>query len=151
MPTINQLSAVDSVVSSDQIPIYSNENGDARKTSVSNLAKFLSTSVTSTDNLITQYFATSTSGFTVNVNDANNSIWLVLTPTATMAAGTIKLPAVANCVNKQEILVCTMQTITSLTVNANGASIIGAPSTLTAGTFFKIRFDGVTSTWYRVG
>jgi hypothetical protein len=53
--------------------------------------------------------------------------------------------------DKQEILVNTTQAITALTINANGATIVGAPTTLAAGGFFRLRFDGVLDTWYRVG
>ena len=77
MTTINQLSAVDAVISSDQIPIYSSTNGDARKASVATLGAYLSTQVTFLDGMITQYFAPSSTGFTATINDAANSIWLV--------------------------------------------------------------------------
>jgi len=45
MPTINRLSAVDSVASSDQIPIYSSDNGDARKASMSVIKEFMNEGV----------------------------------------------------------------------------------------------------------
>ena len=151
MPTINQLSAVDAVVSSDQMPIYSSENGDARKASLATLAKYLATQVTSVDDMITQYFAPSATGFTATITDGPNSIWLVLTPTAGFAAGTIKLPTVSNCVDRQEVLINTTQGVTTLTINGNGSTVTGAPTTLAAGAYFKLRFDGVTDTWYRVG
>ena len=151
MPTINQLSSVDAVVSSDQIPVYSSENGDARKASLAVIAKYLATQVTSVDNMITRYFAPSATGFTATITDGPNSIWLVLTPTAGFAAGTIKLPTMTNCVDRQEILVNTKQAVTALTINGNGATVTGAPTTLAAGAYFKLRFDGVTDTWYRVG
>lgn len=44
MPTINQLTSVDTVVASDQFPIYSSANGDARKSSMTTLVNFLQTS-----------------------------------------------------------------------------------------------------------
>lgn len=151
MPTINQLSAVDAVVSSDQVPIYSSENGDARKASMAVLAAFVKTLITSVDDMITQYFAPSATAFTATVTDGSNSIWLVLTPTGAFAAGTIKLPAVANCVDRQEVLVNCTQAVTALTVNGNGATVTGAPTTLAANGYFRLRFDAVTDTWYRVG
>jgi hypothetical protein len=151
MATINQLSAVDAVVSSDQIPIYSSNNGDARKASLATVAKYLSTQTSFVDGMITQYAAPSATGFTVNILDGVNSVWLVLTPTTALAAGTIKLPTVTNCVDKQEILINTTQAITTLTINSSGASVTGAPTTLAANAFFKLRFEGVTDTWYRIG
>lgn len=151
MPTINQLTAVDQVVSSDQVPIYSSENGDARKASMATLLAFFSGQITANDDKITQYAAPSATGFTVTINNDSQSVWLVLTPTGTFAAGTLTLPAVANCVDRQEILVNSTQTVTALTISGNGATVTGAPTTIAANGFFRLRFDDVTNTWYRVG
>ncbi len=151
MPTINQLSSLDTVSSSDQVPVYSNEQGDARKASMATIAKFLKTLMTSSDNMVTQYAAPSATGFTVQVQDGPDNIWLVLTPTGGMSSGMIKMPYVTNALDRQEILVTTSQTITALTVNANYANTVGAPSTLAAGEYFRMRFEAVTDTWYRVG
>jgi hypothetical protein len=151
MPTINQLTAVDQVVSSDQVPIYSSENGDARKASMATLLAFFSGQITANDDKITQYAAPSATAFNVQLNNDVNSIWLVLTPTGTLAAGTLTLPAVANCVDRQEILVNSTQTVTALTIAGNGATVTGAPTTIAANGFFRLRFDDVTNTWYRVG
>jgi hypothetical protein len=115
------------------------------------VASFLSGSITATDQFVTQYAAPSTTGFTVNILNANNSVWLVLTTTGTLAAGTILLPSVANCVDRQEILVNTTNSVTSLTVGGNGATVTGAPTTLAANAFFRLKFDAVMDVWYRVG
>jgi len=151
MPTINQLNAVSQLSISDLVAIYSSSNGDARKASLDTLATFIKSLITVSDDKITQYSAPSATGFSVQINNDSDSIWLVLTPTAGFAAGTLVLPAVANCVDKQEILVNSTQAITTLTVNGNGATVTGAPTTLAANGFFRLRFDGVTKTWYRVG
>lgn len=151
MPTINQLTAVDQVVSSDQVPIYSSENGDARKASMATLLAFFAGQITANDDKVTQYSAPSATGFTTTINNGSNSIWLVLTPTGGFAAGTLVLPALASCVDRQEILVNCTQSITALTINGNGATVTGAPTTLAANAFFRLRFDNVTNTWYRVG
>jgi len=47
MPTINQLSAVDTLSVQDQVPIYSVAQGDGRKFSLSTLVSFLSTAFAS--------------------------------------------------------------------------------------------------------
>ena len=151
MTTINALTAVDAVVSSDAVPIYSSANGDARKASMATLLAFFSGLITANDDKQTQYAAPSATAFNVQLTNAGNSLWLVLTPTGTFATGTLTLPAVANCVDRQEILINTTQTITALTVAANGATVTGAPTTLAANGFFRLRFDDVTNTWYRVG
>lgn len=151
MPTINQLSSVSSVAAGDQVPIYSQGQGDARKASMAVLAAFIQSLLTAADDKITQYAAPSATGFTVTLTDDATSRWLVLTPVAGYAAGTIKLPAVANAVDKQEVLVNCTQAITALTMDGNGATVTGAPTALTANEFFRLRFEGVTKTWYRVG
>ncbi len=151
MPTINQLSAVDEVVSSDQVPIYSSENGDARKASMAVLLAFFKGQITANDDKLTQYAAPSATGFTVTINNDSLSVWLILTPVAGYAAGTLTLPAVANCVDRQEVLVNTTQAVTTLTIAGNGATVTGAPTTLAANAYFRLRFDAVTKTWYRVG
>jgi len=151
MPTINQLSSVDTVSGSDLFPLFSQSNGDARKVSATNLSTFIQSNITSIDDKLTQYSAPNATGFSVSVNNSSLNVWLVLTPAAGYAAGTIIMPAVANCVDKQELLVNSTQAITTLTVSANGSTLSGAPTTLAANGFFRLRFDGVTHTWYRVG
>jgi hypothetical protein len=151
MTTINQLSAVDLVSSSDQVPIYSSTNGDARKASMSVIKEYMQEGITAADDKITQYAAPLT-GTTVQVTDDSDSIWLILTPAGTLAALTIKVPTLANSVDKQEILVNCTQIITSLTVDDNDTTVVGAPTTLAAANaFFRLRFDEVLSTWYRIG
>ena len=151
MSTINQLTAVDKVISSDQVLIYSSDNGDTRKASINIIAAFIKTLISAVDNKNTQYSQPSATGFTITIADAGNSIWLIVTPLTGYAAGTIVLPAVANCVDKQEILVNSTQAVTTLTINANGSTVLGAPTTLAANAFFRLRFDAVMKTWYRVG
>lgn len=151
MPQINQLAAVDQVQSGDQVPIYSAANGDARKASLSLLKTFFQEGITAADDKITQFAAPSATGFSIQVNNNSDSVWLVLTPTAGFAAGTLVLPAVANCVDRQEVLVNCTQAVTALTVSGNGSTVTGAPTTLAANAFFRLRFTAVSNTWYRVG
>lgn len=47
MATINQLSAVDAVTASDQVPLWSSSQGDSRKFSLTTLVTFLSTAFSS--------------------------------------------------------------------------------------------------------
>ena len=151
MPTINELNAVTQVSGSDLLPVFSQSNGDARKLSLTNFATWLSGQMTNSNNLVTQYAAPSSGGFTVQVQDASNSVWLILTPTGTLGSGLIKLPAKASSIDQQELLVNSTNEVTALTFDGNGSTVTGAPSTLAAGGFFRLRYDAVTSTWYRVG
>lgn len=151
MPTINRLSAVDSLSGSDLIPVYSQENGDARKASLNLLSEFIQSQITASDDKRTQYAAPAASGFSVSIVGTGDNVWLILTPLAGYAAGTIVLPEVSTVLDKQELLVNTTQAVNALTITANGATVIGAPTALLAGDFFRLRFDAVLDTWYRVG
>ena len=151
MTTINRLSALDELVSADLLPVYSSANGDARKASMSVIKEYIEDGLTAADDKVTQYEAPSATGFTVTVTDSSASAWLLLTPAGAYANGTIILPAVANCVDRQEILVTSTQAITALVVDGNGATVTGGPSTMAQNGFFTLRFDTVASTWYRVG
>lgn len=154
MPTINQLSAVDEVSAADQLPVWSTENGDTRRAALSVVLAYIQDNLTSAGAMMTQYFAPSATGFSVTINPLvdGQSVLLLLTPAATYAAGTITLPALAECEDGQEVLVTCTQIVTALTVSGNGATVNGAPTTLaSANSFFKLRFDGVFDAWYRVG
>jgi len=100
----------------------------------------------------TQYASPSATGFSVSITNSSVNTHLILTPTAGYAAGTIVLPAVANCIDKQEVLVNCTQQVTALTVNGNGAvAVTGEPTSLGADDFFRLKYDLLTQTWYRVG
>jgi len=156
MPTINQLSATDSVTAGDLLAAYIQSAGDARKVSVTTLLAYMQANLTFTAAGIaafeTQYAAPSATGFTVPFTDSSANTHLILTPTAGYAAGTITLPAVANCIDKQEVLVNCTQQVTTLTVDGNGAvAVTGEPASLGADDFFRLKYDLTTQTWYRVG
>jgi hypothetical protein len=151
MPTINQLSTVDDLSGGDLFPVYVSANGDARKVSATNLRDFVLSNASVTDDKITQYAAPSSTGFTVSILNGSESVWLILLPTGGFAAGTIVLPALAVCVDKQEVLVNCTQAVSSLTINGNGATVTGAPTSLSTNGFFRLRFDGLAKVWYRVG
>lgn len=146
MTYINQLSTAAPLNASDQVPLYSSPNGDARKTSLTALAAFLQTLLAAPGVPATQYASPNATGFTVTIAPASTgaSVWLLLTPVAGYAAGTIVLPA---GVDGQEVRVSCTQAVTTLTVS--GGTINGAPTTLAANGFFSLRYDGVNASWYR--
>lgn len=158
MPRINQLSAVDKINMGDLFVIYATGNGDARKAAASVLLQFMQ------DNLefpggfgsyTTQYSSPSATNFNIAISDGgdnNSNVHLILTPTAGYADGAITLPPVAGLTDKQEVLVNCTQQVTAFVVNANGATAVtGAPTSLGADDFFRLKYDEATSTWYRVG
>lgn len=151
---ISQLSSVDDLTASDLLAVWVAANSDTRKASLSTLLTFLQANLTAPGDDMTQYFAPAATGFSVTVTPSTDgeNVYLLMTPVAGYAAGTIVLPPVANCVDGQQVLVSTTQAVTTLTVSGNGATAVnGAPATMAANAFFRLRFDGVFQSWYRVG
>ncbi|MCK5600587.1 hypothetical protein KAR91_01890 [Candidatus Pacearchaeota archaeon] len=155
MPEINQLTAVDTVVDSDLVPIYANSNGDARKAAMSVILAYMQANLSFSESGIsytTQYAAPSATDFSVQVTDGSANIHLILMPVAGYADGEIVLPAVGNVVDKQEVLVNCTQAVTTLVVDGNGAvAVTGEPSGLSANDFFRLKYDLTVQSWYRVG
>lgn len=145
MATINQLSSTSALSGGDTLPVYKQDQGDARKASITTLMDYVNANVqTVTQN--TQYAAPAATGFSVTVNTGN--VWLILAPVSTYAAGAIVLPTGAS--DKDTVTVNCTQIVTSLTVSS-GATVVGAPTTLAANDFFTMRYDAATSSWYRIG
>ena len=61
------------------------------------------------------------------------------------------LPGADDRTDKQEVTLHTVQALSSLTVDGNGATVNGAPASLAANGFFRLRFDAQSVAWYRVG
>jgi len=75
-------------------------------------------------------------GFTI----APNASCVVLKPAGTLATGTITLPL--NPSDGQRFSICSTQTQTALTVNANtGDAVVGGPSALVANTPVVMRYS----------
>jgi hypothetical protein len=154
MTQINQLTATDTLTAGDLMPVFKQSNGDARKAAMSVLLAYIEDNLSSdsVSQFATQYSAPSATGFTVAITDSSANTHLILTPVAGYAAGTITLPAVANCIDKQEFLVNCTQQLVSLTVDGNGATAVtGAPTAFAVNDYFRLKYDINTLSWYRVG
>lgn len=147
MSGINQQNQVNSVNGSDLIPVYANQNGVTAQMAVSQLSDYIIGLVGGTAALTTQYSSPNATGFSISAESLPN-LWLLITPLAGYAAGTIVLPSTP--VNLQQITVSCTQSVTTLTVNGNGKTVNGAPTTLTANQSFSLRYDGVNQSWYAV-
>jgi hypothetical protein len=151
MAQINQLSALTSVSAGDQLPVYSQSNGDARRLSISALLSYFQQTFAS-PTVATNVYTPST-GFNITVpTPVSQAQWMLLQPAGTLASGTITLPLNTGVPDGTEVLITSTQTVTSLTVALNGASnAFGAPTSLSAGGFARLRFYQSTNSWYRVG
>lgn len=150
MPTINQLPLLAQVSPGDQVPVYSPNNGDARRLPVSQLLQYFQQTFAS-PTLATNVYTPGT-GFNVAVpTPVAAQQWMLIQPAGTLALGTITLPLNTQTPDGTEVLVTTTQQITGFTLALNGATAAyGAPSTLAAEDFFRMRFVQATNSWYRI-
>ena len=146
MSNINQLSTITTLVGGDLLPVWSTNNGDTRRASLTTLTTYMQSALTLPGALTTQYAAPSATAFSVTISAGDT--WLILTPTGTFANGAIVLPTGAT--DKSEVSVNCTQIVTTLSVTS-GNTVTGAPTTLAANGFFTMRYDAATTAWYRVG
>jgi len=150
MPTINQLPVLSTVSSGDQLPVYSPNNGDARRTSIGSLLTFFQQSFASPTLSVNLYVPGS--GFNITVpTPVSQDQWMLLQPAGTLATGTITLPLNTGVPDGTTVLITTTQEITSLTIALNGATALyGGVTFLGAGTATAIRFYQPTNSWYQI-
>ena len=151
MTDINRLALISQVSSGDQIPVWSTSNGDTRRLAISALLAYFQQQFAA-PTLSTSIY-TPTTGFSITVpTPVSEQQWMLLQPAGTLAAGTITLPLNTSTPDGTELLVTSTQTVTALTISLNGASAAnGAPTTITANTFFRLRFVQSLNSWYRIG
>jgi len=150
MPTINQLPVLNTISSGDQLPVYSPNNGDARRTSIGSLLTFFQQSFASPTVAVNLFVPAS--GFNITVpTPVSQDQWMLLQPAGTLATGTITLPLNTGVPDGTTVLITSTQEITSLTIAINGASAIyGAVTSLAAGAATAIRFYQPTNSWYQI-
>lgn len=146
------LTRTDEISTGDFFVTWKGADGDFRALPVTDALAYMQANLTTGRPVFTmQYAAPNASGFNVTVTNSAASTHLILTPLTGYAVGAITLPAVANAVDQQEVLVNCTQAVTAFTVNGNGATVVGAPTASVPLLWFRLKFDAVTSTWYRVG
>ena len=150
MPQINQLSSISPVSGANQIPVYDQNNSDARKMSVSALLQYFQATFAA-PTVATNLFTPGT-GFNVAVpTPVSEQQWMIIQPAGTLATGTVTLPLNTGTPDGTEVLITTTQQITAFTLALNGAANgYGAPTTLAAQDFFRMRFYQDTNSWYRI-
>jgi hypothetical protein len=150
MATLNQLSTATTLTSSDQIIFYSTINGSGRKASLATLLDWIEGAwMSPTFQRVTA--SPTLAGFTLALPTTANSLFVLLTPTGTMATGTIVLPAAASAADGQEIVLYTSQEVTVLSFTLNGATALnGAPTGIQAGASLTLRYDALSLAWYTI-
>jgi hypothetical protein len=150
MPQINQLPLLAQVSPGDQVPVYSPNNGDARRLPISSLLQYFQQTFAS-PTLATNVYTPGT-GFNLSVpTPVAAQQWMLIQPAGTLASGTITLPLNTGTPDGTEVLITTTQQITAFTLALNGAAAaFGAPSTLSAEDFLRVRYYANTNSWYRI-
>ena len=150
MPSINQLPVIGQVSPGDQIPVYTPNNGDARRMSVNALLQYFQQTFASPTLAVNLYVPGS--GFNITVpTPVSEQQWMLLQPAGTLATGTITLPLNTGVPDGTTVLITTTQEITSLTIALNGASaIFGGVTFLGAGCAAVYRFYQPTNSWYNI-
>lgn len=137
----------DTIVTSDQLFFWQTANGGYRASPMTVLIEFLNAELSTEAKKTTTTYSPAATGWTAVVENKNT--WLLLTPTAVTAAGSITLPTGAT--DGIEVLVTSTMEVTALTITSADAQIIAAPATLAANDSFVLKYSGVTQTWYKVG
>jgi hypothetical protein len=150
MPTINQLPVLNTISSGDQLPVYSPNNGDARRTSIGSLLTFFQQSFASPT--VSTNLYTPGTGFNITApTPVSEQQWMLLQPAGTLASGTITLPLNTGVPDGTQLLITTTQKITAFTLALNGAAAGYAfPTTLEAGAAFTARYYQATNSWYNI-
>ena len=150
MPQINQLPLLAQVSPGDQVPVYSPNNGDARRLPISQLLQYFQQTF-AIPTLATNVYTPGT-GFNLPVpTPVAQQQWMLIQPAGTLALGTVTLPLNTQTPDGTEVLITTTQQITGFTLAPNGAgNVYGAPTTLAAEDFFRMRFVQATNSWYRI-
>lgn len=148
---INQLNSVDSVNTSDMFVVFVQKEGTDRQVSAATFADFVQEQLDLSK--AKQYSTPNENSFVVSVESTDTDTWLILTPTMAIDDMTLNLPATA--IDQTQVQIVTTQDLTNLIVagltsNGETATIIGAPTSVTASGFFTMQYDLDGFTWYRV-
>lgn len=149
MAFIPNLSTATSLTGSDYFVIAQGNNNNAQRVSATTAAAFFA-SYLNVGAIVSFYAAPSATAFSVQIPNTSDNYWLILTPTGTFADGEIVLPLSTVAVDQQTVTINCTQIVTTLAIDGNGATVTGAPTTLAANGFFTLRYDAVTTTWYRI-
>jgi hypothetical protein len=146
---LSQINTVNDLSLSDLIIIFTNANGDSRKSSINTLLEKFREEFTRPD--FDDTINSPINGFSISLNTTGKNEWLILTPASTLATGTIVFPTVAESSDGQEILITCSQDVTSLTIDPSDASgFFGAPTTIQTNQPIHFRYKKTLKSWFKV-
>ena len=150
MALIYQLPLLSQASPGDQLAVYAPNTGDARRLPMSALLAYFQQQFAA-PTVATNLYTPGT-GFNIALpTPVAQAQWAVIQPAGTLASGTVTLPLNTLTPDGTEVLITTTQQITAFTLALNGAAAgFGAPTTLAAQDFFRMRFYQATNSWYRI-
>ena len=144
-----RLNMTDRIGPCDSVVIWSGDNQDFRGVAI-NVLKEAINEKSNQSSLLIQHFNPN-ADFTLNIDNHEVGTYLILNPPLSITTGSIKLPERYSVTDGQVVLVACAQQVNNFSVDGNNASVIGAPNALAANGFFKLKYDKLSNTWYRVG
>lgn len=145
-----RLSNTDRVGPCDSVVIWSGDNGDFRGVPIDVLKEAIKPEQGNQTSLLVQHFNPN-ANFTLNIDNHEVGTYLILNPSTSITTGSIKLPERYDVTDGQVLLVACAQQVNNFSADGNNALVIGAPNALAANGFFKLKYDKLSNTWYRVG
>ena len=147
-----RLNITDNIGDCDSVVIWSANNQDYRGAPVDLLIEKIQESIKKVDYppINIQHFNPN-ANFTLDIENHEVGTYLILNPSVSITIGSIKLPERYTVTDGQVLLVACAQQVNNFSVDGNNALVIGAPNALAANGFFKLKYDKLSNTWYRVG
>ena len=147
-----RLNITDRIGPNDSVVLWSASNQDFRGVPVDLLIDKIQASIRKVDYppINIQHFNPN-ADFTLDIENHEVGTYLILNPSTSITTGSIKLPERYSVSDGQVLLVACAQQVNNLSVDGNNALVIGAPNALAANGFFKLKYDKLSNTWYRVG
>lgn len=144
-----RLNITDRIGPNDSVVLWSANNQDYRGLAIDVLKEVIKDK-SNQSALLIQHFNPN-ADFTLNIENHEVGTYLILNPSVSITTGSIKLPERYVVTDGQVVLVTCSQQVNNFSVNGNNALVIGAPNALAANGFFKLKYDKLSNTWYRVG
>lgn len=147
-----RLNITDKIGDCDSVVIWSANNQDYRGAPVDLLIDKIQESIKKVDYppINIQRFNPN-ANFTLDIENHEVGTYLILNPSVSITTGSIKMPERYTVTDGQVLLVACAQQVNNFSVDGNNALVIGAPNALAANGFFKLKYDKLSNTWYRVG
>lgn len=144
-----RLNITDRIGPNDSVVLWSANNQDYRGLAIDVLKEAIKDK-SNQSALLIQHFNPN-ADFTLNIENHEVGTYLILNPSVSITTGSIKLPERYGVTDGQVVLVTCSQQVNNFSVDGNNALVIGAPNALAANGFFKLKYDKLSNTWYRVG